>query len=82
MEERRPVDWWWCEVLKGDEIHQVAFGWSHAVREEVDQGVKELRSLGVGLVYVRETCRATGKKISIYMYSVRSLIASKCSKER
>lgn len=44
-------------VLKGDEVHQVALGRSHAVREEVDQGVEELRPLGVRLVHVRESWR-------------------------
>lgn len=41
--------------LKRDEVHQVALGRSHAVREEVDEGVEELRPLSVRLVYVGET---------------------------
>lgn len=52
-------------VLKGDEVHQVAFGWSHAVREEVDQGVEELRPLGIRLVHVRESCKAAGNIVNI-----------------
>lgn len=40
------------EGLEGDEVHQVALGWGHAVREEVDERVEELRPLSVRLVYV------------------------------
>lgn len=40
------------EGLEGDEIHQVALGRRHAVREEVDECVEELRSLCVCLVHV------------------------------
>lgn len=43
------------EGLKGDEVHQVALGRRHAVGEEVDERVEELRALGVRLVHVRET---------------------------
>lgn len=47
--------------LERDQVHQVAFGRSHAVREEVDERVEELRPLGVGLVDVGETwSRGTG----------------------
>ena len=38
--------------LQGDEVHQVPLGRGHAVWEEVDQRVKELCALGVGLVHV------------------------------
>lgn len=70
------------EVLKSDEVHQVAFGRSHAVREEVDQGVEELRPLGVRLVYVRESCEAAGNILihqHLFWPSVGSLTASRCS---
>lgn len=42
--------------LKRDEVYQVALRGSHAVREEVDEGVEELCPLSVRLVDVRETC--------------------------
>lgn len=38
--------------LERDEVHQVALGRSHAVREEVDERVEELSPLSVRLVYV------------------------------
>lgn len=41
-------------MLEGDQVHQVALRGRHAVGEEVDECVKELRSLSVRLVYVRE----------------------------
>lgn len=40
------------EGLEGDEVHQVALRWGHAVWEEVDERVEELRPLSVRLVYV------------------------------
>lgn len=39
-------------ALEGDEVDQVALGRGHAFGEEVDEGVKELRPLSVGLVHV------------------------------
>lgn len=45
--------------LKRDEVYQVALGRSHAVREEVDEGVEELRPLSVRLVDVWETWEGT-----------------------
>lgn len=38
--------------LEGDEVDQVALGRGHAVWEEVDERVEELRPLSVRLVYV------------------------------
>lgn len=40
------------EGLEGDEVHQVALRRCHAVWEEVDECVEELRSLSVRLVHV------------------------------
>lgn len=38
--------------LEGDEVYQVALGRRHAVREEVDECVEELRPLSVRLIDV------------------------------
>lgn len=38
--------------LESDEVNQVALGRGHAVREEVDKRVEELRPLSVRLVHV------------------------------
>lgn len=45
------------EMLKGDEVYQVALRRRHAVWKEVDQRVKELRPLSVRLIDVGETCQ-------------------------
>lgn len=40
------------EGLERDEVYQVALRWSHAVREEVDERIEELRPLSIRLIYV------------------------------
>lgn len=52
------------EGLERDEVDQVALGRSHAVGEEVDERVEELRPLSVCLVYVRETWERKTEVIS------------------
>lgn len=50
-------------MLEGDQVHQVALRGRHAVGEEVDERVKELRSLSVRLVYVREAWEEEGAEV-------------------